>query len=158
MYKDIYCHADNRFTLFINPLSKTHRRPIGDPLETYRRPIRDRHAWSETHWRPRHASWDLPDQRLTCLIGDPSETDMPDRIPRHDSSETDMPNRRPKIASSETHRRSRHASLETHLKPTKPIGDQQKCLIGDRLKTDMPNQKPTRDQHAWLESLHYSNL
>ena len=50
--------------------------------ETYRRPIGDRHAWSETHWRP------------TCLIGDQSETDMPDRRPigdRHSLLETDMP-------------------------------------------------------------------
>ena len=35
----------------------------------YRRPIRDQHAWSMIHWWP------------TCLIGDPSETDMPHRRP-----------------------------------------------------------------------------
>ena len=42
-------------------LSETYRRPIGELSETYRRPIRD---LSEIHWR------------LTCMIGDPLETDM----------------------------------------------------------------------------------
>ena len=68
-----------------------HRRPIGDPLETHRRPtcligdqsetdmphrrpIGDQHSSSETHWRP------------TCLIGD-----------QHASSETNMPHQRPII-------------------------------------------------------------
>ena len=63
---------------------------IGDLSKTYRRPIGDRHACSETHRRP------------TCLIGDPSDTDMPDRRPFGD----------------------RHARSETHWRPT--------CLIGDR--------------------------
>ena len=39
-----------------------------------------------------------------------SETDMPDRRPRHASSETDMPNRRPKCPI-----RVRHAPLETDM-------------------------------------------
>ena len=45
---------------------KTYRRPIRDLLKTYQRPIRDPletstcfigdlHAWTETHWRSRHA-------------------------------------------------------------------------------------------------------
>ena len=49
-------------------LSQTYQRPIGDLSETQRRP--------------------------TCLIGDPSDTDMPYRRPirdRHASSETDVP-------------------------------------------------------------------
>ena len=41
------------------------RRLIGDLMETYWRPIGDRYAWSETS---------------TCLIGDLSETDMPQYI------------------------------------------------------------------------------
>ena len=63
--------------------------------ETYRRPIRDRHAWSETHQRPQHFIRDLletdmphrrptfrirdPSKTSTCVIGDPLETDMPHR-------------------------------------------------------------------------------
>ena len=55
---------------------------------------------------------DMPHRRLTCLIGDPSETDIPDRRPtypigdQHVPSETDMP-------------------VETHRSPTcllTPIG------------------------------------
>ena len=68
-------------------LSETHRRPIGNPSETYRRPNGDRRASLETHRRP------------ACLIRDPSETDMPYRRPigdRHTKSETNMPHRRPK--------------------------------------------------------------
>ena len=70
---------------------------------------------------------------------------------------------------------NRHASLDTHLKPTCPIGDwhvwstthrrltclirdQHTCLIGDTLENDMPNRRPTKDRHAWLEPLHYSNI
>ena len=77
-------------------------------------------------WRPRYASseTDMSNWRPTCLIGDPLET----------------------------HWRPRPASLETHLKPTCPIGHQHTCLIGDTLETDIPNQKPTRDQNAGLES------
>ena len=40
--------------------------PIGDFTKTHLRPIGDQHAGSETHRRP------------TCLIGNPSETDIPD--------------------------------------------------------------------------------
>ena len=47
------------------------------------------------------------------IIGDPSETDVPDRRPRQ-------------------------ASSETHLRPTCPIGDRT-----DLLETGMPNQNPT---------------
>ena len=48
-------------------LSKTYQRPIRDPSETNmpeRRPIGE---IDMPHWRP------------TCLIGDPLETDMPDK-------------------------------------------------------------------------------
>ena len=82
-----------------------YRRPIRYPSETNmpdQRPVGDRHATLETdmpHWRPtchigdQHASTetDMPHwrpmrdqhayseihQRPTCLIGDPSETNMP---------------------------------------------------------------------------------
>ena len=83
----------------------------------YRRPIGDRHAWSETLRRPRHASseTDMPDQRPirdldmlhqrpTCLLGDPSETKMLHRRPiwnRHallkNPPEIDMPDKSPYI-------------------------------------------------------------
>ena len=51
---------------------------IGDQSETYRRPIGDRHARSETHRRPRHASL-VTHLKPTCPIGDPSETNTPHR-------------------------------------------------------------------------------
>ena len=54
---------------------------IGDLSETHWRLIGDRHVWSETNWRP------------TCLIGDASETIMPDPIPTYlirDPSESDI--------------------------------------------------------------------
>ena len=56
---------------------------IGDLSETHRRPIGDSHAWSETHQRPQHASSEtyMPDWRPTCLIGDPSQSDMTHRRP-----------------------------------------------------------------------------
>ena len=65
---------------------------IGDLLETCRRPYRDRHAWSETHGRPRqssletdlfHRKTDMPDRKPTYRIGErhscggPSESNMP---------------------------------------------------------------------------------
>ena len=71
-----------------------YQRPIGDSSETdmpHRKPIEDRHAWSETHLR------------LTCLIGDPFGD-------RHVSSEVDMPDRR--------HIDDRHAWSETLRRPT----------------------------------------
>ena len=103
--------------------------------ETYRRPNRDP---SQTHRRP------------TCLIGDPSETDMPDRRPIGDqnsrsethprptcligdlyvSSENDMPHRRPTCL-------IRNPS-EIDMPDWRPI-----CLIGDPLETDMPDRRPT---------------
>ena len=43
-------------------------------------------------------------------IGDPSETDKPDRIPQHATSETDRPDRRPRHASSETNMPDRSPS------------------------------------------------
>ena len=91
------------------------------------RPIEDRHAWSETNRRP------------TCLIRDPSKTDMPQQRPIRDwhaSSETTMPDRRP-IG-------ERHAWSETHRTPI--------FLIRYPWETDMPNRKPIGDQHAWSET------
>ena len=69
---------------------------IGDLSE----PIGDRHACSETHRRPRHASSEtnMPYQRPTKLIGDLSETDMLHWRPTcqiGDPSETHMPHQRP---------------------------------------------------------------
>ena len=54
-------------------------------------------------------------------IGDQSETNMPDWRPQHASLETDMPDRRPIGDLNMLHRRST-------------------CLIGDPLKTDMPQR------------------
>ena len=61
----------------------------------YQIPIGDRHAWSETWhaWSETstclNRDLDMLNRRLTCLIGEPPETDMPDWRPRHASSETD---------------------------------------------------------------------
>ena len=69
-------------------------RPIGDPMETHRRPIGDlsdrrhigdQHTWSVTHGRPigDTSETNMPDQRprqSSCFIRDPSETDMPQYI------------------------------------------------------------------------------
>ena len=63
----------NEFTKILL-LSEAYHRLIGDLLETNipgRRPIRDRHAASETHRRPAN------------LIADPSETNMPDKFIIH---------------------------------------------------------------------------
>ena len=80
-----------------------------------------------------------------------------------------MPNLRPIGDLEMLHLRPKHASLETHLKPTWPfwdrhagftthqrptclVWDQYTCLFRDTLETDIPNRRPTRDRHAWLES------
>ena len=82
-----------------------------------RRPLGDQHDSLETHWRP------------TCLIGDPTETNMSDQRPIGDPSETQVileTNWRPKCQIGE-----RHAWSETHR-------DQHVSS-----ETDMPHQKPT---------------
>ena len=77
--------------IVIGDPSETYQRPIGDLSETHRRPIRDRHTSSKTdmpHRRPsgvRHASLETY-RRQQCLIGD-----------RHASSETNMPHWKPII-------------------------------------------------------------
>ena len=72
-----------------------------------RRPIGDLDMLIEDQYAP--AVTDIPHRRLTCLIGDPSETST---CFISDPSETGMP------------------QLETHLKPT--------CHIGDPSDTEMP--------------------
>ena len=132
--------------------------------ETYQRPIRDRHAWSETHWRPRHASseTDMPNRRPigvldmlhrrpTCLIWDSLETDMPYRRPTFlisDPLETSTCFSGHWHAWLETHQRPWHSSSETHLKPTCPIKDPLKTDMPHRRPTYMPNLRRIGDQHA----------
>ena len=130
-------------------------RPIRDLSETHRRPtclIRDRHALSENHRRPRHASskthmsdWrpigvlNMFYRRLTCLIRDRLETNMPDwRLTgdRHAWRVTSTYFIGDRHAWSVTHRRPQHASLVTHLKPTCPIAKY------------MPNWRHIGDWHA----------
>ena len=144
-----------------------YRRHIKDPLKNDMpdwRPQR-RHASLETDMPIRRpiGDVDMLHQRPTCLIGDTLKFNLHNWRPIRDN----MPHRRPigdlnmlhprqkyliadpletlecfiwdGHAWSETQWRPRHASLETHLKPTCPIKDQQTCLIGDTLETDMPN-------------------
>ena len=119
---------------------ETHGRPIGDSSETYRRPSWDQFAWSETNMhdgRPQHASLETP----PCFSGDPSKTNMPHRRPTchiDNLLEPDMFGLRP-------------AFLISDHRPTF-------MPIGDTLETDMPHRWPTRDRHAWLESLDHSNI
>ena len=101
-------------------------------LETYRRPIGDQHVCSETHRRP------------TCLIRDPSETDMPDlQISTcfiRNTSETNMPFRWPTCLIDSPSETGIVGMRLTYL-----IRDQLTCLIGDTLETDMTNRSPTRE-------------
>ena len=95
-------------------LSEIYQRPIGNPLETYQRPIRDRHAWSENHRRPIK---DLSEthRRPTCLIGD-----------------LNMLHQRPIY--------NQHVPLETNMPGRQPIGDWHACLKLTCLsETDMPD-------------------
>ena len=110
----LMCFSSILFSLFLKSSRKYYY---------YRRPVVD---ISETHQRP------------TCLIEDPSETDMPDRRP---ISETDMPHQRPTCligdlhASLETdmpHRR-RHAYSKTHQRPI--------CLIEDLYASSETHKK-----------------
>ena len=107
---------------------------IEDLFETHRRPFRD----SETNmpdWRPvgdRHASL-VTHRRPTCLIGNPSETDMPHRRPTFLIKvplETNMSDWRPN--------RDRHVSSETNMPDQRPISDQHGSS-----KTNMPDRRPT---------------
>ena len=102
-------------------------------------------------------------------IGDLSETHRGPAYLIEDPLETYGRPIRDQHAWALTHRRLQHASLETQLKMTCPIGDQHvwpttiqrlTCLIRDQitwlirdiLETDMPNKRPTRDRYAWLEA------
>ena len=80
-----------------NIIKYYYRRSIGDPSKTYRRPTRDQHASLETHRRP------------TCLIRDPSGTNMPDWRPIGDQHTW-----------WETHWRPQYDLWETHLKSSCP--------------------------------------
>ena len=87
---------------------------------------------SETHRRP------------TCLIRDPSETDMPDlQISTcfiRNTSETNMPFRWPTCLIDSPSETGIVGMRLTYL-----IRDQLTCLIGDTLETDMTNRSPTRE-------------
>ena len=83
----------------------------------YRRPIGN---LSEPHRRP------------TCLIGDPSETDMLDRRPVGDWHVWLETHQRPTCLI-----RDRHASSETNMPHWRPT-----CFIGDPSETNMPRWRP----------------
>ena len=95
---------------------------------------------SETPWRP------------TCMIRDPSETNMSDQrltcLIRpigncHALSETDMPDQRLTYLIGDW-----HAGSETDMPDRRRT-----CLIRDQhawLDTNMPNWRPIWKQHAWL--------
>ena len=160
-------------------LSETYQRPIGHLSETYRKPIRDfrrhigdRHAWSETQWRPQQASsetnlrpaWPIVDRHA------PSETDMPDLRPigdldklhrrpigdPHSQSETDMAHRRPTCPIGDWHANRRPIG-DWHVWSETDMPDQRltyTCLIGDTSESDMHNPRPI----SLLDFLHYSNI
>ena len=111
-------------------------------LETYRRHMGDRHAWSETYWRLICLTRDL-----NPFIGDKSKTDMPIED-RHAWSDTDMPQQ----TRSETHWRPIKDQLKTHRRPSclikdpleiyrRPFGipsETSKYFIGDPSETNIP--------------------
>ena len=74
---------------------------------------------------------DIPHLRLACLIGDPLKTSTCFIGDQHAWSETHL---RPTYPIGNW-----HSPSEIHLKPTCLIGDQQTCLIEDKLETDMPD-------------------
>ena len=88
--KKYYCYP-------IRDPSENHGWPTclcGVPSETHRRPMGDRHVWTESHRIP------------ICLIGD-----------RQTSLETDKPNWGPAYLIGE-----RHTSSETNMSHQRPIG------------------------------------
>ena len=141
----VYLKSSQKYYYYWRPIEdllETHWRPIcliRDPSETYRWPIRDQHASSETSTClvEDPSETDMPRQRPTCLIDNPLKTNMPDGRDQHkcyqrpfrDLSETDMPNQRPQ-----------HASWKTYLK--------QKCQACPIKDQSANNWRPTRDGHA----------
>ena len=117
-------------------------------------------------------------RRLTCLIGDPSETSTCFIGDQHAWSETSTCFIWNQIAWSETHWKPRHATLETNMPDWRPIKDldmlylRPTCQIGGNrhawlethqrpkhatLETNMPVWRPIGDldmlhSHAWLET------
>ena len=132
-------------------------RPIRDPLETHRRPIG---VPSEALQRPK------------CLIGDPSDNEIPDRRSLEDRHNwSNMSNWSSmmyvslrwctSVSNEVCQSPMRHVSLRWGMVVSNeasryPMFFHVTCLIGDSSENDIPDRDPFEDWHNWSTMSNWS--